>query len=75
MDASAISLPQLLLWLLPGGANQFPNGFNFGCGPPPFTAHPIFRLIRVSKPGSRASRRRSSRNHTGPCLQAKKEFL
>ena len=25
-EASAVSLPPLLLWLLPGGANQFPGG-------------------------------------------------
>jgi hypothetical protein len=39
--ASAASLPPPLLRLLPGGANQFPGGFNSRCGPPPFTAHPI----------------------------------
>jgi len=26
-EASAVSLPPLLLWLLPGGANQFPGGY------------------------------------------------
>ena len=34
--ASAASLPPPLLRLLPGGANQFPGGFNSRCGPPPF---------------------------------------
>jgi hypothetical protein len=34
--ASAASLPPVLLRLLPGGANQFPGGFNSRCGPPPF---------------------------------------
>src|SRR5258708_1730998 len=53
--ASAASLPPPLLRLLPGGANQFPGGFNSRCGPPPFTAHPIMRPIhsnisRVSPP-------------------------
>jgi hypothetical protein len=42
--ASAASLPPPLLRLLPGGANQFPGGFNSRCGPPPFTAHPSTRL-------------------------------
>src|SRR5258708_39463003 len=44
--ASAASLPPPLLRLLPGGANQFPGGFNSRCGPPPFTAHPVTRLTR-----------------------------
>ena len=44
--ASAASLPPPLLRLLPGGANQFPGGFNSRCGPPPFTAHPVTRLYR-----------------------------
>ena len=38
--ASAVSLPPLLLRLLPGGANQFPGGFNSRCGPPPFHGAP-----------------------------------
>src|SRR5271156_3608646 len=38
--ASAASLPPLLLRLLPGGANQFPGGFNSRCGPPPFHGVP-----------------------------------
>src|SRR5258706_13645402 len=42
--ASAASLPPPLLRLLPGGANQFPDGFNSRCGPPPFTAHPVCPL-------------------------------
>src|SRR5258708_33542065 len=42
--ASAASLPPPLLRLLPGGANQFPGGFNSRCGPPPFTAHLVTRL-------------------------------
>jgi hypothetical protein len=45
--ASAASLPPPLLRLLPGGANQFPGGFNSRCGPPPFTAHPSTRRIRT----------------------------
>ena len=45
--ASAASLPPPLLRLLPGGANQFPGGFNSRCGPPPFTAHPVTRLTRT----------------------------
>ena len=44
--ASAASLPPPLLRLLPGGANQFPGGFNSRYGPPPFTAHPIFATYR-----------------------------
>jgi hypothetical protein len=32
--------------LLPGGANQFPGGFNSRCGPPPFTAHPVTAFTR-----------------------------
>src|ERR1700693_1821985 len=43
--ASAASLPPLLLRLLPGGANQFPGGFNSRCGPPPFTAHPVYAAL------------------------------
>jgi hypothetical protein len=38
------SLPPPLLRLLPGGANQFPGGFNSRCGPSPFTAHPVCPL-------------------------------
>jgi hypothetical protein len=45
--ASAASLPPPLLRLLPGGANQFPGGFNSRCGPPPFTAHTVTALIRT----------------------------
>jgi hypothetical protein len=37
--ASAASLPQTLLRLLPGGAIQFPGGTCTHCGPMPFTAH------------------------------------
>src|SRR5208283_765211 len=44
--SSAASLPPPRLRLLPGGANQFPGGFNSRCGPPPFTAHPSSRLTR-----------------------------
>jgi hypothetical protein len=44
--ASAASLPPPLLRLLPGGANQFPGGFNSRCGPPPFTAHPVCRQTK-----------------------------
>jgi hypothetical protein len=39
-EASAVSLPPLLLGLLPGGANQFPGGFTPRCGPPPFHGAP-----------------------------------
>jgi hypothetical protein len=39
------SLPPPLLRLLPGGANQFPGGFNSRCGPSPFTAHPVCPLL------------------------------
>ena len=35
-EASAASLPPLLLGLLPGGANQFPGGAFTHCGPAPF---------------------------------------
>ena len=35
-EASAASLPPLLLRLLPGGANQFPGGAFTHCGPTPF---------------------------------------
>jgi hypothetical protein len=38
--ASAASLPPPLLRLLPGGANQFPGGFNSRCGPSPFHGAP-----------------------------------
>ena len=38
-EASAASLPPLLLRLLPGGAIQFPGGICTHCGPAPFTAH------------------------------------
>jgi hypothetical protein len=47
--ASAASLPPPLLRLLPGGANQFPGGFNSRCGPPPFTAHPSMRNQDLGK--------------------------
>ena len=38
-EASAVSLPPLLLRLLPGGANQFPGGGFTHCGSAPSTAH------------------------------------
>jgi hypothetical protein len=38
-EASAASLPPLLLRLLPGGANQIPGGIFTRCEPAPFTAH------------------------------------
>ena len=38
-EASAASLPPLLLRLLPGGANQFPGGIFTHYEPAPFTAH------------------------------------
>jgi hypothetical protein len=37
--ASTTSSPPSLLRLLPGGANQFPDGIRTRCGPAPFTAH------------------------------------
>ena len=42
--ASAVSLPPLLLRLLPGGAIQFPGGIYTHCGPAPFTAHSYVRF-------------------------------
>ena len=48
--ASAALLPPPLLRLLPGGANQFPGGFNSRCGPPPFTAHPVTRRNIKGRP-------------------------
>jgi hypothetical protein len=44
LKASAASLPPPLLRLLPGGANQFPAGFNSRCGPPPFHSAPGLRV-------------------------------
>jgi hypothetical protein len=32
--------------LLPGGANQFPGGFNSRCGPPPFHDAPGYATNR-----------------------------
>jgi hypothetical protein len=51
--APAASLPPPLLRLLPGGSNQFPDGFNSRCGPPPFTAHPSIRTFCGPQPGGR----------------------
>ena len=48
-EASAASLPPLLLRLLPGGANQFPGGTPSRCEPAPFTAHTTPNLSTSSE--------------------------
>ena len=50
-EASAASLPPLLLRLLPGGAIQFPGGIYTHCGPTPFTAHDIPRIFGMISRG------------------------
>ena len=52
--ASPASLPPPLLRLLPGGANQFPDGFTPAADHRLFTAHPVLALILL-RTGSVAS--------------------
>jgi len=55
-EASAVSLPPLLLWLLPGGANQFPGGFT------PAVDHRLFH----GAPGTCANQELAAAARTGP---------
>jgi len=48
-EASAASLPPLLLRLLPGGANQFPGGINPRFGPAPFHGAREGRVSSMSR--------------------------
>lgn len=52
-EASAASLPPLLLRLLPGGANQIPGGILTRCEPAPFHGARETQVSNYGRPGSR----------------------